>query len=125
VSPPENEITLTNSLTEHGDVHRCLHLEFVVVDGGAAVVAGVLLRQLLDEESGGRLARLLLRVDPAQGEVVKSTPSPEQLAGNRYADGTTQQRHTEQTFSSLERHVEFTSVIFGERKYKWLIAVIN
>ena len=35
------------------------------VDGGAAVVAPVLLRQLLDEEGGGRLPRLLLRVDPA------------------------------------------------------------
>ena len=37
------------------------------VDGGAAVVAPVLLRQLLDEEGGGRLPRLLLRVDPAIG----------------------------------------------------------
>lgn len=43
----------------------CVHLLVVCVDALAAVRAGVLLAQVLDEQHDGRVAGLLLRVDPA------------------------------------------------------------
>lgn len=58
-------------LTVDGDVHPGLELLVGGVHGGAAVVACVLLRQLLDEERRGRVAGLLLGVDSAEQSIVR------------------------------------------------------